>query len=306
MTGDGGVLVVVGDVVTDIVARHAGPLAQHTDTAARTTVLPGGAAANLACWAASSGAGEVRLLARVGADSLDWHRDALVAAGVRPHLAVDREVPTGVVIALVDSAAERTFVTDGGASVRLGVADWAAAVLDDELLAGADWLHLSGYLFFTEAGRRVAAAAMAAARALGVPVSVDPASTGFIETLGVERFLAAVEGVDLLLPNQAEAALLAGTDDAVAAAKWLSERSVTVVVKLGPAGALAARDGALLARTPGLATTPVDSTGAGDAFDGGFLAAQLTGAPLAEALAAGCRAGAAAVALIGGRPPIDA
>ena len=48
-------LLVVGDVVTDVVARHAEPLAPDTDTAAAIAVLPGGAGANVACWAARSG-----------------------------------------------------------------------------------------------------------------------------------------------------------------------------------------------------------------------------------------------------------
>lgn len=53
----GGALLVVGDVVTDIVARHRGPLAPGTDTAAAVRRLPGGAGANVACWAAHEGAG---------------------------------------------------------------------------------------------------------------------------------------------------------------------------------------------------------------------------------------------------------
>ncbi|WP_245985195.1 carbohydrate kinase family protein [Streptomyces tateyamensis] len=290
-------LLVVGDVVTDVVARPAGPLAPGTDTSAEIRLLPGGAAANVACWAASSGAPEVRLLARVGADSADWHRAALTAAGVRAHLVVDQQAPTGVVIAVVDRSAERSFLTDGGAANRLAAADW-----DDALLAGAGWVHLSGYLFFTEAGRGVAARAFAAAREQGVRVSVDPASTGFLRDLGVARFLALVGSADLLLPNEPEAALLAGAADPGEAARRLSTPARTVAVTLGAAGALAARDGELLARTPGLRATAVDTTGAGDAFAGGYLAALLAGAEVREALAAGCRSGARAVTRVGARP----
>ncbi|MEU2629112.1 hypothetical protein ABZ641_18975, partial [Kitasatospora sp. NPDC007106] len=58
-----GALLVVGEVVTDVVALHEGPLAPHTDTAARIAVRPGGAGANAAAWAAAGGA-RVRLLAR--------------------------------------------------------------------------------------------------------------------------------------------------------------------------------------------------------------------------------------------------
>ncbi|MCM2425281.1 carbohydrate kinase family protein [Streptomyces sp. RKAG337] len=295
-TAAGTSLLVIGDVVTDIVARHHKPLAPDTDTSARIAVRPGGSGANTASWAARSGA-DVRLLARAGADSADWHRDVLRRCGVQPHVRVDPSLPTAVVIALVDAAAERTLVTDSGASMRLGPADWDAALLD-----GAGRLHLSGYLFFNEPGRELAALAMAAARARHIPVSVDPASTGFLQQLGVRRFLDAVAGADLLLPNLAEARLLTGDPDPVRAAEQLSAAHGVAVVKLGGAGALVAERGKVTARVPGVAADAVDTTGAGDAFAGGFLAARLTGADLAGAAAAGCRTGAAAVAAVGGRP----
>jgi sugar/nucleoside kinase (ribokinase family) len=296
--GRGGGLLVVGDVVTDVVARHAEPLAADTDTAARIAVLPGGAGANVACWAAYGGAADVRLLARVGADSAEWHRAALVAAGVEPVLRVDGEQPTAVVIALVDAAAERTLVTDSGAAFRLGPGDW-----DEALLDGVGHVHLSGYLFFCEPGRELAAVVGKAARARGLPVSVDPASAGFLGGLGMPRFLDLVSDTDLLLPNAAEAALLSGTDDPAAAAAGLSRRVGTVVVTLGAAGALAAQQGRVSARTAAVPAAAVDTTGAGDAFTGGLLASRLTGADLPEALAAGCGTAAEAVALVGGRPP---
>ncbi|MDH6577844.1 PfkB family carbohydrate kinase [Kitasatospora sp. MAP5-34] len=291
-------LLVIGDVVTDIVALHGRPIAPQTDTAARIAVRPGGSAANTAAWAARAGAGDVRLLSRVGADSAEWHRAELLAAGVRPRLAVDGELATAVVICLVDGAAERTFVTDTGAAGRLGPDDWVPGLLE-----GVGRIHLSGYLLFTEPGRRLAALVIAAAVAARVPVSVDPASTGFIERLGVREFLAAAEGTALLLPNLAEARLLTGTDDSVAAAERLSASWGEAVVKLGPQGAVAARGGTVLAHVPAADGEAVDTTGAGDAFAGGFLAARLAGADLAEAAVAGCRFGAAAVGVIGGRPP---
>jgi sugar/nucleoside kinase (ribokinase family) len=293
----GRALLVIGDVATDIVALLDAPPAPHTDTAARISVRAGGSAANTAAWAAHAGAA-VRLLSRVGADSADWHRGELAAVGVEPHLVVDPDRPTAVVIALVDAKAERSFLTDSGAAVHLGPDDWDPALLD-----GVARLHLSGYLLFSAPGRRLAARAIAAARAAGVPVSVDPASTGFIERLGVPAFLAALDGVELLLPNLAEARLLTGATDPRACAERLSAAFGTAVVKLGPGGAIAAHGGTVLARADGVPTAAVDSTGAGDAFSGGFLAACLRGAPPAEALAAGCRSGAAAVTVVGGRPP---
>ncbi|MFI5760623.1 carbohydrate kinase family protein [Streptomyces sp. NPDC051563] len=316
-----GALLVVGDVVTDVVALHAEPLAPGTDTPARIRTLPGGAGANAACWAARAGSPEVRLLARVGADSAGWHERALLDAGVRPRLVVDPAEPTGTVVALVGADAERTFLTDSGASLRLSPADWEPGLLD-----GVAHLHLSGYLFFTDPSRELALVALRAARARSVPVSVDPASAGFLAVLGPRRFLAAAAGAAVLLPNEDEALLLAGSQGAdgadgtdgadgadgpvgparaasvARAAAELSRRFPLVVVTRGGAGALIAEDGRVTAEVAAQSAEAVDSTGAGDAFTGAFLAARLAGAGSARAAGAGCRAAAVAVTRLGGRP----
>ncbi|MEV0524541.1 sugar kinase [Streptomyces sp. NPDC050439] len=299
MSSGRGALLVVGDVITDVVARHRTPPLPGTDTAAAIRTVPGGAGANVACWAASWGCRDVRFLGRAGADSVTWHEEALTRAGVRPRLVVDPEAATGTVICLVDGGvgAERTFLTDSGASLRLSAADWSPGLLD-----GVGWLHLSGYLFFAGPSRGAAETALAAARARGVPVSVDPASAGFLAGLGVERFLAAVDGVDVLLPSEGELTLLEPAGDLKEAAAKLSRRFRAVVVKRGAAGALVAREGEVAAEIPALPTTAVDSTGAGDAFTGAFIAARLRGTDLGEAAAEGCRAGARAVQRVGGRP----
>ncbi|KJY29054.1 sugar kinase, partial [Streptomyces sp. NRRL S-444] len=153
-----GALLVVGDVVTDVVAVHPEPLTPATDTAARIRTLPGGAGANAACWAAHAGVAEVRLLARVGTESARWHEQSLRDCGVRPRLVIDAAEPTGTVVALVGKDAERTFLTDSGAALRLCPEDWAPALLD-----GAAHLHLSGYLFFADSSRELALVALRAA-----------------------------------------------------------------------------------------------------------------------------------------------
>ncbi|MFF7043148.1 carbohydrate kinase family protein [Streptomyces massasporeus] len=296
----GGGLLVVGDVITDVVARHRGPLAAGTDTAASIRTVAGGAGANVACWAAHRGAADVRLLGCVGADAAAWHERELVAQGVRPQLVVDPLAPTGTVICMVDggASAERTFLTDSGAALRLGPADWSDALLD-----GVARLHLSGYLLFAGPSRDLVAVALKAARARGVPVSLDPASAGFLAELGAERFLSLVEGVDVLLPSRDEACLLTGLADAAEAAAELSRRVPLVVAKQGHEGALVARSGKVRARVPAVPATPRDTTGAGDAFTGAFLAALLAGDGPQNAAAEGCRAGAQAVERVGGRPP---
>ncbi|MEU7031240.1 PfkB family carbohydrate kinase [Streptomyces sp. NPDC046275] len=292
-----GALLVVGDVVTDVVARHGEPLAVGTDTAARIRTLPGGAGANVACWAARSGCADVRLLARIGTDAAAWHERALRAAGVRPLLVRDPEAPTATVIALVGADAERTFLTDSGAALRLAPGDWSPDFLD-----GVARVHLSGYLFFAGQSRATAALVLREARAAGVPVSVDPASAGFLAGLGAEAFLAATAGAACLLPNADEARFLTGHRDPAGAAAALSRHYPLVAVTLGAAGAVLAAGGRVTARVPSPAAVPLDTTGAGDAFTGAFLAALHTGASPTRAAAAGCAAGARAVTTVGGRP----
>ncbi|MFE0424419.1 carbohydrate kinase family protein [Streptomyces sp. NPDC058953] len=299
-----GALLVVGDVVTDVVVRHTTPLVPGTDTAARIRILPGGAGANAACWAARSRDGrgtgpDIRLLGRVGRADADRHAEQLRAAGVRPLLIPDDSAPTAVVVALVDAGAggERTFLTDSGAVLRIGPDDWSPDLLD-----GVRHLHLSGYLLFSDSSCRFIRLALESARARGVTVSVDPASAGFIARRGVEPVLAALDGVDLLVPNADEAGLLTGVTDAAAAAAALSRRFPLAVVTLGPGGAVVAESGGVTARVPAHAADAVDTTGAGDAFTGAFLSAWTAGADPATAAVEGCRAGAEAVTLTGGRP----
>jgi sugar/nucleoside kinase (ribokinase family) len=228
-----------------------------------------------------------------------WHERELIGCGVRPRLVVDPEASTGTVICLVDTgaAAERTFLTDSGASLRLDPGDWSDALLD-----GVDRLHLSGYLLFSASGRALVRTVLASARTRGVPVSLDPASAGFLVELGVDRFLALVQGVGVLLPSRDEACLLTGLTDGADAAAELSRYVPLVVAKQGADGALVARNGAVIARVPAVPATPRDTTGAGDAFTGAFLAALLAGAEPGDAAAEGCRAGARAVERVGGRP----
>ncbi|MEU7984348.1 carbohydrate kinase family protein [Streptosporangium canum] len=295
-------LLVIGDVVTDVVALHGGPalagLALGTDTAADIVLRPGGSGANTASWAARLGA-DVRILTRVGFDTGEWHAAELRRVGVRPHLRMDPDRPTAVVIAMVDATGERSMLTNRGAGGHIGVDDWDATLLD-----GVRHLHLSGYTLFAEPGLQLSRLAMAEATLRGVTISVDPASTGPLRAFGPERFVQETLAAQLIIPNLDEALLLSGESSAERAAERLSLRYGAAAVKLGSRGALMAKDGKLTARVPGIATEVVDSTGAGDAFAAGLLTALLRGADDEAALDAGRRAGAEAVTAIGGRPRI--
>jgi sugar/nucleoside kinase (ribokinase family) len=131
---------------------------------------------------------------------------------------------------------------------------------------------------------------------------IDPASVGFLREVGVETFLSWTEGADLLFANREEAETLAETTDVAAQIQILGRRFSRVVVKLGPDGAaVGGRDGIRVQR-PAPAVTVVDTSGAGDAFAAGFLAAELSGKSEADCLAAGIATGSRAVQTVGAQP----
>ena len=289
-------LLVIGDVITDIVARPTGPLVTGTDTAAAITQCPGGSGANAATWAAHRGADTV-LIGRVGADTGSWHAERLRESGVDPLLRVDPNRPTGTVIAVVDTDGERTMITDRGAAAVLGLDD-----VDLSLLDGVAHVHLSGYLLFAAPGRELALAVLGEAAKRSIPTSVDPSSSGFLAEYGPSRFLVDVAAATVLLPNRDEALLLSGASDPRAAAEALSATGQTIVLTLGADGYLVARGGRILSVGSAIATEVVDVVGAGDAFTGGFLAASLSGMDVEGCCRAGAASAAEAVGRTGGRP----
>lgn len=286
-------VVVVGDTGLDVVVRAVALPVPGGDARAEITVRPGGAGANTAAWLAALGVDPL-LVARVGADPAAAQvRDELTAAGVRCALAADPDAPTCCVVVLVDGAGQRSMLADRGAAARFAPGDVAPAAM-----AGARHLHLSGYLLLDRSSRAGALAALAAARAGGLTTSVDPQAAALLTDPA--GFLADVAGVDLLLPSRAELAALTGSTDP-ASATGLLDLVGAVAVTAGHEGATWV-DRDLTMAVPAEPAAVVDSTGAGDAFDAGLLAAWLAGAAPADALRAGTAAGARAVARPGARP----
>jgi sugar/nucleoside kinase (ribokinase family) len=286
-------IVVLGDLMVDVVVRLSGPLAQASDAPAEIRFRGGGSAANTAAWLAAAGAEPV-LVGRVGDDQRGRDvRDELVAGGVDARLAVDPERPTGACLVLVEADGERTMAPDAGANDGLADDD-----LVDELLIEGDHLHVAGYALLRDASRPAARGAIARASEAGMSVSVDPSSSALLS----REFLEWAEGAGLLLPNASEVHALTRDSDSERAARKLAGRFGEVVVTLGPAGALWTDGTEVLRASAEPVARVADSTGAGDAFAAGFLAARLADAPTAEAMVAGCRLAARAVATPGARP----
>ncbi len=280
----------VGDLVTDVLAILDDPLAAGSDTPARIRLTGGGQAANTAAWLAWQQV-PVTLVASAGDDEAGHARVAeLAAAGVQCAVRHCPGVPTGSVVVLAADG-DRTMISDRRANLMLRPSD-----IDSALAAAPDavHLHLSGYTLLDEESRPAGLHALRAARERGLTSSVDAASARPLRRVGAPAFLSWVRGIDLLLANRDEAAILGGSA--------LAEVARSTVVKLGAEGAMWTDAGGQAVTETGDPLAVVDPTGAGDAFAAGLLAAWIAGADPAAALRSGARLGAIAVSTEGARP----
>ncbi len=289
----------VGDVMSDVVVRPLGPVVEASDTASSIVFAPGGSATSQAVWLARAGV-EVHLVAAVGDDAqADAAERSVVAARVRPHFVHVQGRSTGAVVSLVDANGERSMLTDRGANLALSPAD-----LPEELFVDGAHLHLSGYVLLDPETRPAGLAALAMAHSRAMTRSVDACSAAPIARVGAATFLGWTAGVDLLCSNREEAVVLAsvGSDaDPVEVAGRLCRDVREVVLTLGAGGALWLRAGGEAVASPGSDVTVVDTTGAGDAFTGTFLACWLDGADPADALRHGTEVASGVVAKLGAR-----
>jgi sugar/nucleoside kinase (ribokinase family) len=292
-------VVVVGDLMTDTVARAAFPLAKGGDTPASVTMHGGGSGANVASWLGAENV-DVSFVGRRGADITGRNRDMeLMGYGVDARMVMDPERPTGSCVIMVTHKGDRTMMSDPGANAALLPED----VPKDLFTSGAH-LHLSGYSLLNEGSRGAAMHALKMARQVQMSISIDGASSSPLKRVGAEPFLEWTQGARLLLVNLAQAEVLTGRENPEQAAKVLTAWYPQVVIKMAAEGALWFTNG-----RPEPVHVPaepieeiLDGTGGGDAFAAGFLPVWLDGKPPADALAAGCHLAARALAHIGARP----
>jgi ribokinase len=280
-------VVVLGSVNADLVLRcERLPRPGETVRGEDFRILPGGKGANQAVAAARLGA-RVEFIGCVGADAFGQQaRDALQREGVgTAHLRTLAGECTGTAIVLVERSGQNSIAIAAGANARLGVAqvDAAAAIIQ----------HAALLVCQLESPLTAVAHAIALARHRGVPVLLNPAPA---RPLPAEL----LANVDVLLPNEGEAAQLLGLpagqafDPAQAAQALRTRGPRTVIVTLGGDGVCVA-DAAGARRWPAPRVRPVDTTGAGDTFIGAYVAARCGAVPDDEAIAFAQRAAAISV-----------
>ena len=294
-------IVVIGSINMDLVLRVPRmPLPGETLTGGAFRTISGGKGANqaVACARLSgkvAGAQQVAMIGCVGDDAFGATlRAALVGDGIiDSHITTLPGVASGIASILVDDNGQNSIVIAGGANDLLSPAHIDAA---KELIEQADIVVLQ-----LETPMATVVHAIKLARSLGKTVVLNPAPAASLPD-GV------LELVDYLIPNEIEAAMLAGVSPEGADAKALAAAlqklgSDNVIITLGAKGVHAALYGGDY-DFPAEAVKAVDTTAAGDTFIGGFVAGLASGMDEAEAISQGQRAAAWSVTKPGAQTSI--
>jgi ribokinase len=291
-------ILVIGSSNTDMIIKlERIPQPGETILGGEFSTAAGGKGANQAVAAARAG-GEVTFVARVGRDMFGEKAIAgFVQDGIHvEHITRDPEAPSGVALIFVAKNGENSIAVASGANARLSPDEVKKA---EPAIVGAH----SVLMQLETPLETVQAAAESAARA-EVPVILNPAPA---RSLPGEL----LKLVSILTPNETEAGLLTGivvqdVETAARAAEELLDQGVqTAIITLGARGAFVAAD-SCRKLIPGFQVEPVDTTAAGDVFNGALAVALGEGRPLLEAVRFASAAAAISVTRLGAQPSAPA
>jgi sugar/nucleoside kinase (ribokinase family) len=284
--------IVAGDVNVDLLIEGVTELEIAKEKlATRMDLVLGGSSGITAFNLAKLGT-RVGIVSVIGKDSFgQFVEERLGAAGVQME-ALRRHATEKTGITIWHSKNQkRAAVTYPGTIAMLRAKD-----ISDDYLRGARHLHIGHYFLLTEL-HKDAARLFRKAKQLGLTTSVDcnydPTEHWDSGIRDVLRY------TDIFFPNEDESRFLTGKKSASGAARELGKLAGTVVVKLGVRGALVYGRGESF-RVRAVKARVVDTTGAGDSFDAGFLSRFLRGGSLRECARAGASAGARCVTRVGG------
>ncbi|MCB2210406.1 ribokinase [bacterium] len=286
-------ILVVGSINMDLVVRvpHS-PKAGETVLGGDFETFPGGKGANQAVAAARMG-GEVTMVGRVGNDNFgDTLIQGLVEDNIKTSFVIkDTNVATGVAMIAVAADGENLIVVASGANYDVSPEDVANT---RDIMRDTDLL-----LVQLECPIEAVIAAADLAKAYDIPVVLNPAPAQPLSK-------ALLSNVDVLTPNETELLQLADEDDLdKAIQKVLSMGVKNLVITLGANGARVVSD-KMDRHIPAHEITAVDTTAAGDAFNGAMAVALAEGKPLLEAVQYGMAAGALASTRPGAQPSLPA
>lgn len=286
--------VVIGSSNTDMIVQtpHI-PKPGETILGGTFNTAAGGKGANQAVACARAG-GKVTFVARVGRDMFgDQALQGFKQDGINvDHVTKDDSAPSGVALIIVDDKGENSIAVASGANGNLSVSDVEAAA-DAVKDAGIVLMQLETPIETIEAAAELAAAS-------GVQVILNPAPAQSLSD-------ALLKKISILTPNETEAEMLTGISveneaDAAEAAQALMDKGVTrVIITLGAAGAYV-HSKEFSGMVPAFKVTPVDTTAAGDTFNGTLAVALAEGKPLSEAVTFANAAAAISVTTLGAQP----
>ena len=287
-------ILVLGELNVDLVLSnyHAFPALGREVVVDDATLTLGSASAICAAGLARLGE-SVTYLSKTGQDAWgDLCIESLNGFGVDTSRVLRHPtVKTGITVSIT-SAADRALVTYLGCISELSASD-----IPSDVFAGFDHLHASS--FFLQQGLRPGVKGLLAqAHAAGLSTSLDP---GFDpDDQWDPDLLDALTEVDVFLPNEVELAGIAGRPDVEEALRKLKNGRTMTIAKLGSQGCAAIDPSGAYRFTPGFTVEAVDTTGAGDSFNAGFLHAWLKKEPLADAMRFACACGALSTLGAGG------
>jgi sugar/nucleoside kinase (ribokinase family) len=287
-------IVLLGGLVADTVVRplEALPPAGRLAEVQEISLRAGGCAINTATWLARLGV-DVAVVGQVGKDALGDFLLGVLGSRRINHQGVrtDPDHPTSASVVLVDGTGERSFLHVPGAGGAL-----PAGTIDKAWLFHGDALHIAGALALPALDGPPLAHLLHQAQDRRLYTSLDPVwdPSGRWDRVG-----ASLAHLDLLFANMEEAAAISGCGHPGAAADWLRARGVReVALKLGAQGSYICGDEGSGTFGP-IPVSPVDGTGAGDAFVAAYLFARRSGWPIPAAARFANAAGAFATTTVG-------